>query len=182
MEGYLNAFRLAIAHCFPDDVLEFILQRMLCTENGKAFNPNTLWPYVYASFPKHIELLLKLGADINHRDPGTGLTPIMYFAQSGKVDSVTYLLERGADITIKNNIGQDVYSYASLSGKVNIDSIIAMITERKANEELMRRNQMLEKQCQEMDGKLNYLMGMFEKMNMGEMVDLTHKKMKPDDN
>jgi ankyrin repeat protein len=114
--------------------------------------------------------------------PDTGSTPIMYAAQEGHMNIVTVLLEHGADITIKNSSGNDVYYYAKDSKKVDISIIIKEFQDKKEKEELLMKNMLLEQQCQDMNNKLNYLLGAFEKMQVNVPDDFTHKKCKAIDN
>jgi len=179
MQEYIQALTNAISYSFPEDVIEYIFNRIRSTDAGKFYDINAIWLNGVNRGLSTVKLLLKLGADINYKINGQA-TPIMYVAQSGMRDVVKFMIENGADLTIRDNNGNDVHYYAK--GRIDIHALLKEMAEQKATEELVKRNQMLERQCQEMDGKLNYLLGMFEKMNMGEIPDFVHKKMKGDDN
>lgn len=56
---------------------------------------------------KNVQLLVEAGADMNHQDL-SGSTPIMTAAGVKNFDMVWFLMERGADITIKNRWGNDL--------------------------------------------------------------------------
>lgn len=60
--------------------------------------------------PKIIELLLQNGATINHQN-FEGNTPVMEALRFGDWDQYVLLKNNGADLTLKNNVGQNVISY-----------------------------------------------------------------------
>ena len=81
-------------------------------------NAYGITPLMYASGkggkakPEIVSLLLKKGAkpDIQDND---GSTALMYASGKGRLKSVEYLLKAGADVTIKNKLGRDVFYYAN---------------------------------------------------------------------
>lgn len=169
-----QALIIAIQNCFPEDVIQYIYNQL------GSFDINKLWTSFAIERKDNIgalQILLKMGANVNYQLPETLSTPIMYFAQSAYKNMVLVMLEHGADLTIKNSSGKDVYYYAKES-MTDISIIIKEFNEKKEKDELINRNKALENQCLEMNDKLNYLFGMFQKLNVGEIEDLTHKKYK----
>jgi len=175
MEDYKKAFTIAIKNCFPNDIIQYIYQNL---SQSNQFDINSIWPEVFHHTVESIKILLQFGANINYRMPDTGSSPIMYSAQGGYINIVTVLLEHGADLTIKNNSDKDVYYYAKESNKVDLPILIKEFQDKKEKEELVKKNMLLEQQCQDMNNKLNYLLGAFEKMQMSVPDDMTHKKYK----
>ncbi|KAF9548261.1 hypothetical protein EC957_007030 [Mortierella hygrophila] len=64
-----------------------------------------------------VEILLHLGADINHRDE-EGSTPLHHAAAYGHIQTITLLIEKGSSTTIKNNGGWTAQDFA-FSDKVS---------------------------------------------------------------
>ena len=58
------------------------------------------------------DLLLQNGAAINARDDGAGRTVLMIAIQANAMDTVTYLLEKGADINARDKKGETPIMYA----------------------------------------------------------------------
>ncbi|AYV76786.1 MAG: hypothetical protein Barrevirus1_8 [Barrevirus sp.] len=175
MEQYIDALTTSIVKSFPNDIIEHIYNT-ICSKSGSKLDLNTLWPSFYnVNNVSALATFIKLGANVNHASSEYGSTPILFCAQNGFSDMVNLLIEAGADITIKNKGGNDIYYYAKQGG-INIDNAVKLIKERKEKEELMKKNQVLEGKCVEMDQKLNYLMGIFSKMELD--TDLAHKKCK----
>lgn len=54
-----------------------------------------------------LEMLIRAGADINARH-GDGSTPIIYASDSRQLRAVLYLLQHGADPTIRDKVGLDI--------------------------------------------------------------------------
>lgn len=76
-------------------------------------------PVLYAAAGpevKLLQLLIERGAPINARSPN-GTTPLMMAARYGTADSVEYLLARGADKALKNDLGLDAADFAKSGGK-----------------------------------------------------------------
>jgi len=167
MQEHIHALAVALNNSFPEDVIECIVYRTRSTDDGRDFDINSCWQYLRQ--PKNIrciKAILKLGADINYRQPNTGATPIMYIAQTGSRDIVKFMIECGADLTITNSSGNTVYHYARL-GNININDIL---------------REMDENRCQETTGKLSYLTHRLDEMNINDMTGLSHKKMKANGN
>ena len=105
MEKYVAALTLAIQNWFPDDIIQYIYQQVCRMSSPVPFEINVLWPAVYHHSANSVRILLKLGANVNHRMPETGSTPIMYAAQNSLTEIVSTLLENGADISLKSDAG-----------------------------------------------------------------------------
>jgi len=167
MQEHVYALAVALNNSFPEDVIECIVYRIYSTDDGRNFDINGCWQYLRQ--PKNVQCIksiLRLGADINYRQPNTGSTPIMYIAQTGSRDIIKFMIECGADLDITNSSGNTVYHYARL-GNINMNDILREIDENR---------------CQETTGKLNYLMNRLNEMNIIDTTDLSHKKMKADNN
>jgi ankyrin repeat protein len=171
-EEFSKALVTSIKNEFPDAIINYIYQQLYTNSN---FDINTLWLHFYhSSNLTHVKTFVKLGANINYQLPDTGSTPLMYASQDCVNTLVKYLLENGADITIKNSSDYDVYYFANK----DISKIIDEFVGKTEKEELVKKNTELEQQCNEMNSKLNYLLGVFEKMDIAGAVDLTHKRTK----
>ena len=55
---------------------------------------------------------LEEGADINWRSPRYGTTALMAAAEFVKKDAVAFLLERGADVNLKDKVGRTALHFA----------------------------------------------------------------------
>lgn len=66
--------------------------------------------------PQAVKLLLDRGAAIDSKAPNA-TTALMMAAQYGAEDNVTLLLERGADATLKNDVGQGILDFAKRSAR-----------------------------------------------------------------
>ena len=65
---------------------------------------------------KLLQLLVERGAPLDARSPN-GTTPLMMAARYGTIDGVTYLLARGANTSLKNDLGLDAADFAKAGGK-----------------------------------------------------------------
>ncbi|AYV76787.1 MAG: hypothetical protein Barrevirus1_9 [Barrevirus sp.] len=166
---------------YPNDIIQHIYQIVSKQSGSDQFDINTLWPSFFkVNTVKAISTFVKLGANIDYRVIDTGSTPVMYFAQLGLTNIVIWLIEQGADLTVKNMCHNTVYNYA-VQGKINLDPIIKTYQEKKEKEELISRNKALEEKCLEMDNKLSQLLNLFNKMNIELSSVLPTKDKKEDD-
>ena len=86
-------------------------------------------PLHVASARGHMQvliLLLKLGADVNVRNPD-GLSPLHLAAYSGNAHAVSLLLDWGADISAQDNIGATPLHIAAL----NADELAVLVLMRR---------------------------------------------------
>ena len=65
---------------------------------------------------KLLRLLVERGAPLDARSPN-GTTPLMMAARYGTPDGVDYLLARGADKSVRNDLGLDAAEFAKAGGK-----------------------------------------------------------------
>jgi ankyrin repeat protein len=71
-----------------------------------------------------IQLLLDAKAHIDQPAEYTGDTPLIYVAENGKADVVKFLLEKGADLTIKNKKGNTAMDLALANGKMDVAALL----------------------------------------------------------
>lgn len=67
-----------------------------------------------------VEAALAKGANINYQNEGSGHTPLMGSMMRGKIDIFTYLLEAGADVTIRDLQGYTPADGAAFQGRPNV--------------------------------------------------------------
>lgn len=70
---------------------------------AKATVDRPLFPLTTWGGEPLMKRLLELNADLNEREPESGETAVMKAAQSGHFEAVFFLVEQGADITLKSN-------------------------------------------------------------------------------
>lgn len=71
-----------------------------------------------------VKRLVGFGADVNEK-ASNGLTPVMFAARYNKVDILRFLIEKGADLTVKNSKnGFTALKYAELSNAHEAYSIL----------------------------------------------------------
>ncbi len=77
-----------------------------------------------------IQELLKHQININHQDKN-GNTALMRAIETKQIPTAFYLIEKGADVLIKNKKGQDAYHFAMVIGHKNMaDKIMTKVKER----------------------------------------------------
>jgi ankyrin repeat protein len=81
------------------------------TMSARKFRP-------YVSHIPHVKLLLDYGADINYVTKELG-TPLHCAVEFGEEDMLRYLLERGADASIRDNFGMTPAEKAKSEGQTN---------------------------------------------------------------
>ena len=84
-------------------------------------------PFLNAVSEKAIPLIdscIKIGLDINAADPSTGFTPLTYAVHNGSPEIVRYLLEKGADPTIKDSNGILPLTAAFYSANIEIIQLL----------------------------------------------------------
>lgn len=161
---------------YPEDVL-----KELRIKNEK-FNTSGWTPLAQAianeNLPKIIWLVETLGVNINAKNRETGWTPLMKAVLDGKKNIVVYLLEHGADPTIKNSRGQDALVIAQNTYKGVDSKIVDLLkftikySKEKSGEELSEELVKLVK-SNELD-KIRVLLGL-KSIDLG-YDDLSFKK------
>lgn len=74
-----------------------------------------------------MELLLNFGANINFKD-NNGSTPLIYSIQSEDFECAKYLIEKGADVSIKNKDSRSAIIVASYKG-IKTNNILKLFIE-----------------------------------------------------
>ena len=86
----------------------------ITTSTQVVVNTNTpLCTAIFKGDLATVKKFIEYGADVN--EMSNGLTPLMFAARYNKVDILKYLLENGADKTIKDDKGKTALKYAELS-------------------------------------------------------------------
>ncbi len=91
-------------------------------------------PLHYAATGGHlavIELLLEHSAYIDAESPN-GSTPLMLAAMYGSPESVKHLIQAGADLTVKNQLGMTALDFATKGNRRNSQELIQTGLERLA--------------------------------------------------
>jgi len=80
-------------------------------------------------YPKLLKEIHKRGGEIN-RKGYFGLTPLMHAVRDGCLESIKYLLDNGADLSLKNNKGLTAYDYLKYNKK-NKNDVLALLNKYK---------------------------------------------------
>lgn len=73
-----------------------------------------------------IEALLANGVDINSRDK-RGFTPLMYAAANDRVETIAFLVRRGADLNARSDIGETAVICAIRYGRGKPETLKTLI-------------------------------------------------------
>ena len=71
-----------------------------------------------------IELLVKNGANVNYKFPGTGLTALVFSSASGHLAAVEQLIKGGANVNFKDNSGTTVLDWAMLGNYIEVAKVL----------------------------------------------------------
>jgi len=74
-------------------------------------------------YKKIVELLLKVGADVNAKN-FYGSTPLIYASMNGNIDIVKMLIEVGVDVNAKNKFGNTALMCASFNGHKKVVDLL----------------------------------------------------------
>mmetsp|Transcript_6297 Transcript_6297/g.14214 ORF Transcript_6297/g.14214 Transcript_6297/m.14214 type:complete len:235 (+) Transcript_6297:922-1626(+) len=75
--------------------------------------------------PVHtVRRMVESGADINVKDNKSGQTPLMAAVLRGKVETVKYLLDKGADVTIGEANGYTLAHGAGFQGRADVMEVL----------------------------------------------------------
>ncbi|XP_058127922.1 26S proteasome non-ATPase regulatory subunit 10-like [Anopheles ziemanni] len=120
-----------------EELCKYILQRF--PEQRDAEDDTNATPLVLASvggFLPTTVLMVKAGADINHRNRG-GHSALQYACSKGRLDIANYLLNEGADVNIVDKIGDTPLHRATSLGHNHIVDTLLLhgANPNKANKE-----------------------------------------------
>ncbi len=73
---------------------------------------------------------------INTRRPGDGMTPLMIAVYNGHLDCVTYLINRGADVTLQDASGRTALDYARDTAMVDLLRGVGLTAVKSLDEQL----------------------------------------------
>lgn len=82
--------------------------------------------YITGDFPGGVQALVEHGADVNTKSSEGGDTPLIFAARKGHVDLARLLLQKGADISAKDNAENDALFYAEKNGHVEIAEMLRL--------------------------------------------------------
>lgn len=94
-------------------------KKALKTINNK---PIDIFELAKTGVPKELEKALSSGIDVNIQDK-FGYTPLLRAVSVNRLDNVKFLVAKGADINIKENLGSDALNKAVYSRSNNIKMI-----------------------------------------------------------
>ncbi len=108
---------LANEQLLDASVLKEIVVASTITESGLRKDT------VISNINSTIDALNK-GANINYQDKKNGNTALMYASLKGYEDMVKFLLDKGANVNIQNNVGDTALSFAVLKGYEDIVKLL----------------------------------------------------------
>ena len=73
---------------------------------------------------QRVQTLLSEGVNVNERDEGAEMTPLMWAVQSGNITVVQTLLNHGAAVNVKDDNGDTALSIALKKGYTKIAQIL----------------------------------------------------------
>lgn len=108
----------SLAYAIEQDNPELVQQALAKGANPKAKDSSTGLPmFVLASLKSSetdvLQMLLDRGANINVQTSGSGHTALMTAALGNKPNIVSFLIQKGADLQIKNKAGKKAEDYAT---------------------------------------------------------------------
>jgi ankyrin repeat protein len=130
----LNTPLLVAASEYKYETVEYILKNggnincVSCIGNIPTVPTSWLYPetYDFPAYRKLLGILIKYGADINKRERTADLTPLAFAVYAGDVETVKYLLERGADRSIPCRYAdcKTVMELAKYKGFADIEKLL----------------------------------------------------------
>ena len=104
----------------------------------KEFGSNCLRNAVYDQDKEVAQMFLEYGADINYNEYEMVFTdeatPLIVAVQVGSLEMVKWLIENGADVTIKNKFGRRAYTEAILQKQDEIANYIKSVEPKEYHE------------------------------------------------
>jgi len=102
------------------EIIKFLIELGLDINHPNESGGNALH---YCSGDTVLEtLLIENGIEINKQD-ARGITPIMYAAKRGSIESVRYFIDNHADLHLKDYEGKTVVDYANGVSKIENNEI-----------------------------------------------------------
>ena len=104
---------------FQSKMIEEVFNEIIKSVNGIGLSDIDLDLFVKVLYgkPKEIEIMLSKGADINSQS-GLDYTPLMMASVFNDPDAVRFLLEHGADVSVKNSDGETALSLAAKNSNI----------------------------------------------------------------
>ncbi|XP_071139783.1 uncharacterized protein [Mytilus edulis] len=69
---------------------------------------------------KEVELCIKNRANLECRDKYSGWTPLLWAAERGHLEVVTFLVTHGSQLDVTSPLGQTALHYAALFGRIDV--------------------------------------------------------------
>ena len=88
---------------------------------------------IRANHMQQVGTLLSEGANVNERDEAMEQTPLMWAAQTGRIDMVRMLLGHGAAVNAKDDAGQTALSLAEQKGYRTIAALLVKAGAKRAS-------------------------------------------------
>jgi ankyrin repeat protein len=97
---------------------------LLCIQyihtTNEAINPDLLFFTAKINYPAGVRTLLQLGAELNKKQLGSGITALHIAAVEKNLLAVMALIEAGADFNVADNLGRTVLYHAAQGGQPDI--------------------------------------------------------------
>ena len=106
------------------DVLNFLIEEHAELDVLDQYGNNALWAACYAENSNCINSLIQAGIDINHQNPASGATALIFAASSGREKVVEQLLVAGADHALKTH---DDFTALDLASTRNILKLLSKL-------------------------------------------------------
>ena len=98
-------------------------------------NTSLLHAAAYDGRPEIVEVLLKLGSDINARET-SGRTPLHHAANHGHIDVIDILLRNGADIEARDGEGLTPLMWGKMSRSGRSDEVVEKLRNYGAKDDV----------------------------------------------
>lgn len=95
-----------------DQMMELLKDPTVNVDERDKFGGTVLHAAIWQDDMRIIKALVDYGFDINARGTKTGYTPLHDAIKAENKDALRYLLEKGADLRIKDNQNMDVMEFA----------------------------------------------------------------------
>ena len=95
------------------------------------YSATALFNAILKSRMSLLESLLRTGVDVNIRN-SDGMTPLMAAASSGNLEMIRLLLDKGADTSVVNNLGERASDIAMRYGHAKVTNILQTVSAKTA--------------------------------------------------